>query len=84
MFYDFFLKNLIFIHPSSQLFYLPTADFSLPAQRVIRALGLIIEWLEKADNLRRNNGSEYVGKVLLEWAAQRQITLIHIQPGKSQ
>ena len=33
---------------------------------------------------RSHNGPEYVGKVLLEWAAQRQITLIHIQPGNPQ
>ena len=33
---------------------------------------------------RSHNGPEYVGKALLEWAAQRQITLIHIQPGNPQ
>lgn len=59
-------------------------DFSLPAERVIRALDQIIEWRGKPDNLRCDNGPEYIGKTLLEWAAQRQITLIHIQPGNPQ
>ena len=59
-------------------------DFSLPAERVIRALDQIIEWRGKPGNLRCDNGPEYVGKALLEWAAQRQITLIHIQPGNPQ
>lgn len=59
-------------------------DFSLPAERVIRALDKISEWRGKPDNLRYDNGPEYIGRKLLEWAAQRQITLIHTQPGKPQ
>lgn len=55
-------------------------DFSLPARHIIRALDQIIEWRGKPDNLRCDNGPEYIDKTLLEWAAHRQITLIHIQP----
>lgn len=29
-------------------------------------------------------GPEYIGKTMLEWAAKRRITIIHIQPGNHQ
>ena len=58
-------------------------NFSLPAERVIRALDQIIEWRGKPDHLRCDNGPEYIGRTLLEWAAQRQINLIHTQPERS-
>jgi putative transposase len=59
-------------------------DFSLPAERVTRALDRIIEWRGKPHNLRCDNGPEYIGKTLLEWAARHRITMIHIQPGNPQ
>lgn len=59
-------------------------DFSLPAERVTRALDQIIEWRGKPHNLRCDNGPEYIGKTLLEWAAKHRITIIHTQPGNPQ
>lgn len=59
-------------------------DFSLPAERVIRTLDQIIEWRGKPACLRCDNGPEYIGKTLLEWAHKRRITLIHTQPGNPQ
>ena len=59
-------------------------DFSLPAERVSRTLDQIIEWRGKPACLRCDNGPEYIGKTLLEWAQKRQITLIHTQPGNPQ
>lgn len=59
-------------------------DFSLPAERVIRALDQIIEWRGTPHNLRCDNGPELIGKTLLEWAAKRRITIIHTQPGNPQ
>ncbi len=59
-------------------------DFSLPAERVTRCLDQIIEWRGQPDCIRCDNGPEYVGKTLLDWAAKRRITLIHTQPGNPQ
>lgn len=59
-------------------------DFSLPAPRVIRALDRIIEWRGKPQSIRCDNGPEYIGESLKQWAKKRRIELIHIQPGKPQ
>lgn len=59
-------------------------DFSLPAERVTRALDQIIEWRGKPACLRCDNGPEYIGKTMLEWAIKQRITLIHTQPGNPQ
>lgn len=57
-------------------------DFSLPSARVIRALEQVIEWRGKPRALRCDNGPEYISQKLIEWATDRQITLLYIQPGK--
>lgn len=57
-------------------------DFSLPSQRVIRALEHIIEWRGKPLALRCDNGPEYISQQLIDWANDKQITLMYIQPGK--
>lgn len=59
-------------------------DFSLPAERVVRALDQIIEWRGKPRMIRSDNGPEYISAVLAIWAAKRGIQLEHIQPGKPQ
>ncbi len=59
-------------------------DFFLPAPRVIRALDRIIEWRGKPQSIRCDNGPEYIGESLKQWAKKRRIELIHIQPGKPQ
>ena len=59
-------------------------DFSLPAARVIRSLEQIIEWRGKPDCIRCDNGPEYLSHQLQEWAINRKITLLYIQPGKPQ
>ena len=59
-------------------------DLSLPAERVLRALNQIIEWRRKPDAIRVNNGPEYISAKLLNWAAWRNITIMHIPPGKPQ
>lgn len=59
-------------------------DFSLPAQRVIRALEQIIEWRGKPGTLRCDNGPELVSQELRDWAKERGIELQFIQPGKPQ
>ena len=59
-------------------------DFSLPAERVIRALDQLIEWRGKPLALRCDNGPEYVSSALITWAEQHDIRLDYIQPGKPQ
>ena len=55
-------------------------DFSLPAERVIRALDQIIEWRGQPDAIRSDNGPEYIGHKLAEWSKKNMITLLFIQP----
>lgn len=59
-------------------------DFSLPAERVIRALDQIIEWRGKPDSIRCDNGPEYISNILKEWAENRSIKLLFIEPGNPQ
>ena len=42
----------------------------------------IIEWRGKPDAIRLDNGPEYIAQSLIDWANDRQITLLYIQPGK--
>ena len=57
-------------------------DQSLPSARVIRALEHIIEWRGAPSAIRCDNGPEYLAQTLVDWANERQITLMYIQPGK--
>jgi len=57
-------------------------DLSLPSQRVIRALEMIIEWRGKPAAIRLDNGPEYIAQTLVDWANDNRITLMYIQPGK--
>ena len=59
-------------------------DFSLPSERVIRALNQIIEWRGKPKAIRCDNGPEYVSGKLIAWAEQNNIRMEYIQPGKPQ
>ncbi|CBW74025.1 Transposase [Mycetohabitans rhizoxinica HKI 454] len=59
-------------------------DFSLPSQRVIRALQQIISWRGRPKAIRCDNGPEYLSATITEWARQYGIRLDYIQPGKPQ
>ena len=59
-------------------------DFSLPAERVTRALNQIIEWRGKPKVIRSDNGPEYISHTLRQWAQGQDIRLEPIQPGKPQ
>lgn len=52
------------------------------APRVIQALDQIIEWRGKPAALRCDNGPEYLSQTLVDWASNKRITMIYIQPGK--
>ena len=59
-------------------------DFSLPAQRVTRALNQLIEWRGKPTVIRSDNGPEYISHHFKQWAEQRGIVLWYTQPGNPQ
>jgi putative transposase len=59
-------------------------DFSLPAERTIRALSQIIEWRGKPAAIRCDNGPEYISGAMADWAAKQGIKLAFIQPGNPQ
>jgi|TARA_B110000967_G_scaffold29720_1_gene27935 putative transposase len=57
-------------------------DFSLPSARVIRSLNQIIEWRGKPSAISCDNGPEYISHQLVEWARNKHVILLFIQPGK--
>ena len=59
-------------------------DFSLPSERVIRALRQLILWRGKPAAIRCDNGPEYVSQAMLDWADEAGIRIEFIQPGKPQ
>jgi len=59
-------------------------DFSLPSERVVRALNQIIEWRGKPKQLRCDNGPEYISILLANWAKENGIELKFTQPGNPQ
>lgn len=59
-------------------------DFSLPSERVIRALRQVISWRGKPQVIRCDNGPENVSASIQRWAEQWGIRIEYIQPGKPQ
>ena len=57
-------------------------DTSLPAERVVRVLEQLLDWQGKPARIRMDNGPELISLRLESWAQQKQIELLHIQPGK--
>jgi putative transposase len=59
-------------------------DFSLPSERVIRALKQIIEWRGRPNIIRCDNGPENISAAIQNWASEAGIAFQYIQPGKPQ
>jgi putative transposase len=57
-------------------------DTSLPAERVVRVLEQLIDWRGKPACLRMDNGPELISYRLESWAKEKDIELLHIQPGQ--
>jgi len=57
-------------------------DTSLPAERVVRVLENLLLWRATPKQIRMDNGPELISQRLQSWAEEKQIELIHIQPGK--
>ena len=57
-------------------------DTSLSSQRVTRALEQVIEQRGRPQAIRCDKGPELTSRHFLSWCGERQIQLLHIQPGK--
>ena len=58
-------------------------DTSMPASRVIRELDQLIEWRGKPENIRVDNGPEFISSKLKEWTETNEINLRHITTRKT-
>ena len=61
-----------------------TWTFHHPLNAPSGALNQIIEWREKTQAIRVDNGPEYISGTLMTWAEKHGVRLEHIQPGKPQ
>lgn len=57
-------------------------DTSLPALRVIRVLDQLKERRGLLEQIRVDNGPEFISQKLIDWCAKQGVKLHHIQPGK--
>jgi putative transposase len=57
-------------------------DTSLPAERVVQVLERLLFEQVAPKQIRMDNGPELIAQRLENWAKEKQIELIHIQPGK--
>lgn len=55
---------------------------SFPAERVIRVLNILEEEVGLPQNIRVDNGPEFISKKLREWCKGKSIKLKYIEPGK--
>ena len=58
------------------------ADTSLGSGRVTRVLERLIEERGRPEGMRSDNGPEFTSRRMLGWAEEREIALVHIQPGR--
>ena len=56
--------------------------YILISGRVIRELDKLIEWRDKPENLRVDNGPEFISQALSDWAEKHGIKITFIQKGK--
>jgi len=59
-------------------------DTSFASRRVTRELELILAERAKPLAIRCDNGPEFTSRHFLAWCIEKQIALVHIQPGKPQ
>jgi putative transposase len=58
------------------------ADTSLPGQRVVRVLERLVNQRGKPQQIRTDNGPEFIGHRLQEWCDKNRIRIVYIQPGR--
>ena len=59
-------------------------DTSFASRRVTRELQRILAGRQKPLAIRCDNGPEFTSRHFLAWCIEKQIALVHIQPGKPQ
>jgi putative transposase len=59
-------------------------DTSFASRRVTRELERILAEREKPLAIRCDNGPEFTSRHFLAWCVEKQIALVHIEPGKPQ
>lgn len=57
-------------------------DTSLSGARITRVLEELINWKGKPEEIRTDNGPEFLSSVFVEFCATQQIKIKYIQPGK--
>ena len=57
-------------------------DTSIPAARVVRVLDMLALWRGYPKQLRLDNGPELISQTMADWAAEHNVALAFIQPGK--
>ena len=57
-------------------------DTSIPAARVVRVLDMLALWRGYPKQIRLDNGPELISQTLADWAAEHDVALAFIQPGK--
>lgn len=58
------------------------ADTSLGSGRVTRVLDRLIDERGQPENVRSDNGPEFTSRRIVGWAEERNVGLVHIQPGR--
>ena len=59
-------------------------DTSIGSDRVTRVLDRVIEERGRPESVRSDNGPEFTARRMVGWAEERQVSLVHIEPGKPQ
>jgi putative transposase len=57
-------------------------DTSLPGERVVRVLEQVIDWRGKPNEIRVDNGPEFISYSLVDFCNKNAIRIKYIQPGK--
>lgn len=58
------------------------ADFSIPGEKVVMVLKQILEKRSKPEQIRVDNGPEFLSKVFTKWCSDNEIEVKYTQPGK--
>lgn len=58
------------------------ADFSIPAEKVVVVLQDIIRERGKPEQIRVDNGPEFISKVFTSWCNKNEVEVKYIQPGR--
>jgi len=58
------------------------ADYSIPAEKVVTVLNDIIEERGIPEQIRVDNGPEFLSKVFTKWCSKNSIEIKYIQPGR--